>query len=78
MKEQTTGTPAAAAQPSTPAYDERPGHREVTGPSARARVLLGRQAEAATASSSTATFLTRLGSTWMPGPMVVETVTFLM
>ncbi|GAA1540031.1 hypothetical protein GCM10009788_48590 [Nocardioides humi] len=28
------------------------------------------------ASSSTATFLTRLGSTWTPGPMVVETVTF--
>jgi len=27
-----------------------------------------------TASSSTATFLVRLGSTWTPGPMVVETV----
>ena len=30
------------------------------------------------ASSSDATFFTRLGSTWMPGPIVVETVTFLM
>jgi hypothetical protein len=30
------------------------------------------------AESSPATFLVRFGSTWMPGPMVVETVTFLM
>jgi len=29
-------------------------------------------------SSSAATLRVRLGSTWMPGPMVVETVTFLM
>jgi len=34
--------------------------------------------QAWTASSSAATFLTRLGSTWMPGPIVVETVIFLM
>ena len=34
--------------------------------------------QAWTASSSEATFLTRLGSTWMPGPIVVETVIFLM
>ena len=31
----------------------------------------------ADASSSAATFLVRFGSTWTPGPMVVETVTFL-
>jgi hypothetical protein len=30
------------------------------------------------ASSSTATLRVRLGSTWTPGPMVVETVIFLM
>ena len=30
------------------------------------------------ASSSAATFLVRLGSTWTPGPIVVETVIFLM
>lgn len=34
--------------------------------------------QAWTASSSDATFFTRLGSTWMPGPIVVETVIFLM
>ena len=28
--------------------------------------------------SSEVTFLVRFGSTWTPGPMVVETVTFLM
>ncbi len=34
--------------------------------------------QAWTASSSSATFFVRFGSTWMPGPIVVETVTFLM
>ena len=29
-------------------------------------------------SSSSATLRVRFGSTWMPGPIVVETVTFLM
>jgi hypothetical protein len=42
----------------------------------RAVAAAGTQAWAA--SSSDATFLTRLGSTWMPGPIVVETVIFLM
>ena len=48
----------------------RPGHLAVTGPS---YVL-----ELAQASSSAATFLVRLGSTWTPGPMVVESVTLRM
>ena len=45
----------------------------------RADSKIGRARSAAgQASSSAATFLVRLGSTWTPGPMVVETVTFLM
>src|SRR5688572_627659 len=52
---------------------QRPGRPEgATGPS-------GAWVDQAwTASSSDATFFTRLGSTWMPGPIVVETVIFLM
>ena len=63
---------AVAAEPAyVPLHDTDPP--ESSGGSVRGPG----QAEAA-ASSSTATSLVRFGSTWMPGPMVVETVTFLM
>ena len=69
----------------TPSYPMLPHAHRVSlgkqhGPAApkgdRAVLAAGTQAWAA--SSSEATFLMRLGSTWMPGPIVVETVIFLM
>lgn len=51
---------------------ERPGHPRGD------RAVHAAADQAWTASSSDATFFTRLGSTWMPGPIVVETVIFLM
>ena len=67
-----------ASYPMVPHANECPGTH--FGPAApkgdRAEAAAGDQAWAA--SSSDATFLTRLGSTWMPGPIVVETVIFLM
>ncbi len=47
-------------------------------PESFGRVDVGSSDQAVAFSSSAATLRVRLGSTWMPGPMVVETVTFLM
>ena len=50
-----------------------------TAPSPRDEAVVRRAGgHSAGAASSAATFLVRFGSTWTPGPMVVETVTFLM
>lgn len=43
-----------------------------------ARQAYSRLGQAGATSSSAATFLVRLGSTGTPGPIVVESVTFLM
>jgi hypothetical protein len=59
-----TGRKRDAERPGRPLGDDRAEQCEVD--------------QAWTASSSDATFFTRLGSTWMPGPIVVETVIFLM
>ncbi len=53
------------------------GPAPARGPGLRRTAVSG-WTQALGASSSTATFFTRLGSTWMPGPIVVETVIFLM
>ena len=47
-------------------------------PESFGRVSVFRAGQAGAFSSSTATFLVRLGSTWMPGPIVVDTVTLRM
>ena len=53
----------------------RPARTEVRA--GRRVVLVDGYSETSTVSSE-ATFRVRFGSTWTPGPMVVETVTFLM